>query len=125
MGPSNRAAGGDRVPVSGAAIAAGAAAQVVTDGGSLAPEVSPGGDTNATMGATTAGDPATSTGPVGGASPSTAVANDGDIMEESGVIRGTPYQGSWGCLPRRGHRHGPQGAYSGTGRAPPGDWKHQ
>jgi hypothetical protein len=66
MGPSNRAAGGDRVPVSGAAIAAGAAAQVVTDGGSLAPEVSPGGDTNATMGATTVGDPATSTGPVGG-----------------------------------------------------------
>jgi hypothetical protein len=42
------ATGGDRVPVFGAAIAAGATAQVTTDGRSPTPEVLPEGDTNVT-----------------------------------------------------------------------------
>jgi hypothetical protein len=39
--------------------------EVVVGDGSLAPEVSPEGDTNVMAGATAAGDPAASTGPVG------------------------------------------------------------
>jgi hypothetical protein len=49
------AAGGDGVPVSGATLAVGAAAlEVVASDRSPAPEVLPEGDTNATVGATTA-----------------------------------------------------------------------
>jgi hypothetical protein len=52
--------------------------------------VLPEGDTNVTMGEMATGDLATSTGPVRGASPSTAVANDDVAVEESGVILGHP-----------------------------------
>jgi hypothetical protein len=64
--------------------------EVVIGDGSLTPEVSPGGDTNVTVGATAADDPAASTGPTRCASPSTVVAHDDDAMEESGVILGHP-----------------------------------
>jgi hypothetical protein len=53
-------------------------------------EVLPEGDTNVTTGATAAGDPAASTGPTGGASPSTTVADNNATVEESGGILGHP-----------------------------------
>jgi hypothetical protein len=68
-GLSDRATGGNRVLVFDVAVAAGAAAQVTTDGGSSAPEVLPEGDTSVTMEEAAVGDPTASTGPAGGASP--------------------------------------------------------
>jgi hypothetical protein len=47
-------------------------------------------DANVTVGATTASDPAEKTGPVGGTSPSTVVADDDIIVEESRCILGHP-----------------------------------
>jgi hypothetical protein len=68
-GPSDGVAGGDKVPVSGAAVTAGAAAQVTVGGGSPTLEVLPDGDTNVTTEEVAAGDPASSTGLAGGAFP--------------------------------------------------------
>jgi hypothetical protein len=123
-GSTVRAASGDGVPVSSATIAVGAVVlEVVTDDGSLAPEVSPEGGTNATVGGTVTGDPAASTAPTGGASPSTAVADDDDIVEESGVIVGHSIWALGYVSLDEGHY--PLGTYSGTGRAPLGECRHQ
>jgi hypothetical protein len=63
---------------------------VVAGDGSPTPELSLKRDTNVTAGATAAGDPATSTGPTGDASPSAAVADDDVSVEESGASWDTP-----------------------------------
>jgi hypothetical protein len=96
--PSDGATGGNRVPVSGAAAAMGAAAQVVTGGGSLASEVLPEGDTNVTVEEVAAGDPVGSTGPTGDASSST-VAVDGCATVESEFILGHPMLRLLGMFP--------------------------
>jgi hypothetical protein len=64
--------------------------EVVTGDGSLALEVLPEGDTNVLEGEMSAGDPAASTGPTRDASPSTVVADNDVVVEESGVILGHP-----------------------------------
>jgi hypothetical protein len=90
-GPTVGAAGGDGVPVPGAAIAAGVAVlEVVADDGSPAPEVLLEGDANVTVGEMATGDSAASSGPARGTSPSTVVADDDVVLEESGVILGHP-----------------------------------
>jgi hypothetical protein len=90
-GPTVGAAGGDGVLISGIDVAVGAATlEVVAGDGTLAPEVLPEGDANVMAGATAAYDPTALTGPVGGASPSTAVADDDVTVEESGGIMGHP-----------------------------------
>jgi hypothetical protein len=66
------------------------ALEVVASDGSLAPEVSPEGDTNVTVGEMAAGDLTASTGPSRGASPSIVVADDDVVIEESGVNLGHP-----------------------------------
>jgi hypothetical protein len=68
---------------------AGAATQVAAGGGSLAPEVSPGGATNVTVEEVAADDPASSAGPAGGA-PSSIVAADNGVAMEPEVILGRP-----------------------------------
>jgi hypothetical protein len=67
----------------------GAAAQVAAGGGSLAPEVSPGGATNVTVEEVAADDSASSAGPAGGA-PSSIVAVDNGVAMEPEVILGHP-----------------------------------
>jgi hypothetical protein len=89
-GPSDGAAGGDKVPVFDAANAAAAAAQVTIGDGSMAPEVLPEGDTNVTAKEVATANPAALTGPAEGAFPSTAAADDDVVMEEPGVILGHP-----------------------------------
>jgi hypothetical protein len=89
-GSSDGAAGGDRVPVSGAAVAIGAAAQVIVNGGSLTPEVLPEDDTNVTVDEMAAGGPAASTGLAGGVFSSTLAVDDATALEESEVILGHP-----------------------------------
>jgi hypothetical protein len=89
-GPSDRAGGGDRVPVSGATVAAGVVAQVITDSGSPSCEVLPEGDTNVMMEEVATSDPAASTGLAGGVFPSIAVADDDVAMEEPRVILEQP-----------------------------------
>jgi hypothetical protein len=84
------AASGDRALISGTTIGAGAVAQVVAGDGFLTLEVLPEGDINVTVGEMAAGDPTISTGPAGGASPSTTVADDDVDVEESRVILGHP-----------------------------------
>jgi hypothetical protein len=68
-GPSDGAVGGDRVPVFGAAVEVGAAAQVTADGRSPAPEVFPEGDTNDMAEEVAASDLAASIGSAGVRSP--------------------------------------------------------
>jgi hypothetical protein len=63
---------------------------VTTDDGSLAPEVLPKGDTNVTEEEVADGDSAALIGPVWGVFPSTTVADDDIIVEESGIILGHP-----------------------------------
>jgi hypothetical protein len=63
---------------------------VTTDGGSLAPEVLPKGDTNVTEEEVADGDSAALIGPVWGVFPSTAAADDDITVEESGIILGHP-----------------------------------
>jgi hypothetical protein len=63
---------------------------VVINDGCLTPEVLPESDTNVMVGEMVASDPAASTGPARGVSPSTTVADDDVVVEESGVILGHP-----------------------------------
>jgi hypothetical protein len=81
------AAGGDGVPVYGATATA---LGVVIGDGFSAPEVLREGETNVMAGEMAAGDPAASTGPMRGASPSIIVDDNDIIVEESGVILGHP-----------------------------------
>jgi hypothetical protein len=66
------------------------ALEVVTGDGSHALEVSLEADATVMVGATTAGDPAEKTGPAGGTSPSTVVADDDITVEDSRCILGDP-----------------------------------
>jgi hypothetical protein len=66
----------------------GVAAQVTAGGGSLAPEVLPGGATNVTTEEVAVDDPASSAGPSGGAPFSTEATDDGGVEPE--VILGYP-----------------------------------
>jgi hypothetical protein len=84
--PSDGAAGGGRVPVSGAAAVVGAATQAATSGGSPTPEMLPDGDMNVTMEEVAAGDPVGPTGLAGGTSSSTVVANDGATVESEAIL---------------------------------------
>jgi hypothetical protein len=87
--PSDGAAGGGGVPVSGATATTGVAAQVAADDGSPAPEVLPEGDTNVTVEEVATDDPAGLAGPAGGASSSAIAADDGGTVEPE-VILGHP-----------------------------------
>jgi hypothetical protein len=87
--PSDEVVGGDRVPVTGAAVAVGAASQVAAGVESPASEVLPGGATNVITEEVAANDPASSAGPSGGACFSMKMADDGGAMEPE-VILGHP-----------------------------------
>jgi hypothetical protein len=102
----------------------GAAAQVVTGGGSPASEVLPEGDTNVMVEEVAAGDPVGSTGPTGDASSST-VAVDGCATVESEFILGHPMLRILGMFPLTRPWYGLLGTYLGSERALSGEWRHR
>jgi hypothetical protein len=87
--PSDEAVGGNGVPVTGAAIAAGATAQAAAGDGHPTSEVLPGGATNVTTEEVAADDPTSSVGPSGDACFSPEMADDDGAVEHE-VILGHP-----------------------------------